>query len=161
MPTKKSTTKPAAVPPAPPAKAVPPAKKSAPKKAPAAVPAAAPVAVAKPAPVATPAPAATSEPAPVKKAPAKLPALKTTIIAKIDVGWGNSLYLRGQGGGLSWDVGVLLECAKDDEWTWSTPASGGPITFKFVRNDQHWALGDDQVVLAGETSVSTPEFPPW
>jgi hypothetical protein len=100
--------------------------------------------------------------APAKKTvPAKPLGKKTIVIAKSDVGWGNSIYLRGQGGGLSWDVGVLMDCLKKDEWIWSCPSSDGAITFKFVRNDLHWALGKDQVVAAGETSVSTPQFPPW
>jgi hypothetical protein len=44
---------------------------------------------------------------------------------------------------------------------WSCPASAGPVTYKFVRNDLHWALGENQVVEAGATAVSTPDFPPW
>jgi hypothetical protein len=100
--------------------------------------------------------------APAKKTVSAKPVgKKTIVIAKGDVGWGNSIYLRGQGGGLSWDVGVLMDCLKKDEWVWSCPAGDGAITFKFVRNDLHWALGKDQVAAAGETSISTPQFPPW
>ncbi len=140
-------------------------KKSAPMK-PAAVPvvptkAKAPIAKATPPP---PLPAITPAPVvkkPATKSPVKPVAKKTTIIAKVDVGWGNSLYLRGDGGGLSWDVGVLMTCAKDDEWSWSCPANAGPVTYKFVRNDLHWALGENLVVEAGATAVSTPDFPPW
>lgn len=98
---------------------------------------------------------------PVKKAPAKGAGKKTSITAKIDVGWGNSVYIRGIGGGLSWDVGVLMDNSKKDEWTWACPASDGPITFKFVRNDVHWALGPDHIAVPGESSVSKPHFPPW
>jgi hypothetical protein len=96
-----------------------------------------------------------------KKAPAKSTGKKTCIVAKIDVGWGNSVYIRGIGGGLSWDVGVLMDNAKKDEWTWACPASDGPITFKFVRNDVHWALGPDHIAVPGETSATKPAFPPW
>jgi hypothetical protein len=111
--------------------------------------------------------------APAVKAPAaKAPATKapvasksvtkiTTVIAKVDVGWGNSLYLRGAGSGLSWDVGERMECLNNDEWVWTAPAGSGPITFKFLRNDLHWDLGPNQVVRAGATSVSSPVFPPW
>jgi hypothetical protein len=108
-----------------------------------------------------PAPKAPAKKTPAKKAVAKPVTKKTTIIAKVDVGWGNSVYLRGQGGGLSWDVGELMTCGKKDEWTWSCPASAGLITFKFIRNDLHWALGPNQTVRAGAASVSTPTFPPW
>jgi hypothetical protein len=116
----------------------------------------------KPAPAKKPAAKAPAPKAPAKKAPAaKAPVKTTTIVAKVDVGWGNSLYLRGQGNGLSWDVGELMTCLKKDEWVWTAPASVGAITFKFVRNDLHWDLGPNQVVRAGATSVSTPVFPPW
>jgi len=105
---------------------------------------------------------AKAAPAPVKKkAPSRGPGRKTSISAKIDVGWGNSVYLRGIGGGLSWDVGVLMDNAKKDEWTWACPSSDGPITYKFVRNDVHWALGPDRIAAPGETAVVTPQFPPW
>jgi hypothetical protein len=96
-----------------------------------------------------------------KKTSAKPVTAKTVIIAKVNVGWGNSLYLRGQGGGLSWDVGLQMDCEKRDEWQWSCPAGAGPLTFKFVRNDLHWELGENHVVLAGATGVFTPQFPPW
>jgi hypothetical protein len=116
----------------------------------------------KPAAAKTKAPAKPAAKAtPVKASATKPVAKKTTIVAQVDVGWGNSLHLRGQGGGLSWDVGVLMTCKKDSEWVWSAPASAGTITFKFVRNDLHWALGPNQTVRAGATSVSTPDFPSW
>lgn len=98
---------------------------------------------------------------PVKKPSIKSPGKKTCITAKVDVGWGNSVYLRGVGGGLSWDVGVLMDNTKKDEWTWACPASDGPITFKFVRNDAHWALGPDHIAVPGENSVTKPNFPAW
>jgi hypothetical protein len=109
---------------------------------------------------AAPKPTALPVSAASKAASSKKPK-KTTIVAKIDVGWGNSVYIRGIGGGLSWDVGVLMDNAKKDEWTWSCPAGDGPITFKFVRNDLHWALGPDHIAVPGETSVTKPHFPPW
>lgn len=99
--------------------------------------------------------------APAKKLATKSKKTTTTIIAKVDVGWGNSVYIRGIGGGLSWDVGVLMDNHRKDEWSWSCPASDGPITFKFVRNDAHWALGPDHIAVPGETSVTVPQFPPW
>lgn len=103
------------------------------------------------------APKSAQKPAPTRKTTGK----KTLIIAKVDVGWGNSVYLRGIGGGLSWDVGVLMDNLKKDEWTWSCPASDGPITYKLVRNDLHWALGPDHIAVPGESCVVTPQFPPW
>jgi len=113
--------------------------------------------------VAAPAKKSSTKPAtkPVTKPAAKAIGKKTVIIARIDVGWGNSIYLRGVGGGLSWDVGVLMDNLKKDEWTWSCPAGDGPITYKFVRNDAHWALGPDHIATPGETAISVPQFPAW
>ena len=39
-----------------------------------------------------------------------------TIEAKIDVGFGNTLYLRGEGVGLSWTQGVPLTCVDGKTW---------------------------------------------
>jgi hypothetical protein len=104
-------------------------------------------------------PAATKKTA--KKTPAKIGGKKTVIIAKVDVGYGNSVYLRGKGGGLSWDVGVLMDCVKKDEWIWSCPSGDGPILFKFARNDLHWETGKDRKAPAGEITIVIPQFPPW
>ncbi|MGF1483404.1 MAG: hypothetical protein ACFBZ8_03465 [Opitutales bacterium] len=87
-----------------------------------------------------------------KKAPV------TTVIAQCDVGWGNAVYLRGEGGGLSWEKGVPMEHT-DEGWIWSSQSVTGSITFKFLRNDETWSDGEDLTVLAGGTSVSSPGFP--
>src|ERR1700730_14510198 len=45
----------------------------------------------------------------------------TKIVVKCNCGFPNNLYLRGEGiSGLSWDKGVLMKCAKSDEWIWET-----------------------------------------
>lgn len=116
------------------------------------------------APIVAPTPA----PAPVeKKAPAKKPAVKkaapapsavTRITAAIDVGFGNSLYLRGEGGGLSWDKGVLMDCIADDSWTITLAESSKPIECKFLLNDVAWCVGNDYIVTAGSSVVLKPTF---
>ncbi len=117
------------------------------------------------APIVAPTPA----PAPVeKKAPAaKKPAVKkaapaasavTRITAAIDVGFGNSLYLRGEGGGLSWDKGVLMDCIADDSWTITLAESAKPIECKFLLNDVAWCVGNDYIVTAGSSVVLKPTF---
>ena len=42
-----------------------------------------------------------------------------TIQAKIDVGFGNTLYMRGEGRGLSWNRGVPLTCVNRSTWQWT------------------------------------------
>jgi hypothetical protein len=83
---------------------------------------------------------------------------KTTIIARVDVGFGNSLYLRGEGTGLSWDKGIPLENVGPYEWTFSTTQAKGDLTFKFLINDEMWAEGDNITVAKGGTSISSPVF---
>jgi hypothetical protein len=97
----------------------------------------------------------------VKKAATKAtPASKaiTRIIARVDVRFGNTLYVRGEGGGLSWSQGTPLNNLSSDEWIWETSEADSGIVFKFLVNDEIWANGDDQTVAAGGTSISTPSF---
>lgn len=108
----------------------------------------------------------TAEAAAAKSATAEKTAAKkkatpvhlTTVIARVDVGYGNTLFIRGEGAGLSWTAGVLMETTAGDEWSWSTPAATEALTFKFLINDEIWSAGDNLTVAAGETSVSTPTF---
>src|SRR5687767_9810316 len=46
-----------------------------------------------------------------------------TIEAKIDVGFGNTLYLRGEGQGLSWNRGVPLKNIDNSTWQWTGEAN--------------------------------------
>lgn len=82
----------------------------------------------------------------------------TTISAAIDVGFGNTLYLRGDGPGLSWDEGVPMECVADDKWTLVVTESARPVAFKFLLNDETWCAGDDYTIEAGGSITLTPEF---
>ncbi len=145
---KKSTAKASAKTPAPAKKAaVKTVKKTAAapaKKAPSAAPA--PVA---PAPVTKTAPA-------VKKASSA--AFTTTITAAVDVGYGNALYIRGEGPGLNWERGVLLDCVADDRWTITLSATDKPILCKLLLNDVAWSIGNDYLIPAGSDVTLTPTF---
>ncbi len=81
----------------------------------------------------------------------------TTIEAKVDVGFGNNLFVRGEGPGLSWDRGVPLKCIDPDTWQWSVPA-GDPLKFKLLLNDAVWAKGEDLVARPGQRLEITPAF---
>lgn len=82
----------------------------------------------------------------------------TTITALIDVGFGNTLYLRGDGPGLSWDKGIPLESVASDRWTIVLPESGRPVIFKFLLNDVTWCTGEDFTVAPGTSITLTPLF---
>lgn len=82
----------------------------------------------------------------------------TTVIAKLDVGYGNNLYIRGEGAELNWEKGILMENTGSDEWSWSTGLAAGEIAFKFLINDEIWSTGENFTVAAGDTSISSPTF---
>ena len=87
------------------------------------------------------------------------PAKQLTMIeAKIDVGFGNSLFIRGQGAELSWDKGLPLNCTDRSTWSWSTAQAKDKVLFKLLLNDQVWAKGEDVVVEAGGKIELTPAF---
>ena len=81
----------------------------------------------------------------------------TTIEVKVDVGFGNAVYLRGQGPGLSWERGVPCECVNRDTWRWTAPAAE-KLTVKPLLNDSVWARGADLVIAPGEQAEVVPAF---
>jgi hypothetical protein len=98
---------------------------------------------------------------PARKAPAKKPAIKTTrtiITAQIDVGFGNALYIRGEGPGLSWDKGIVMDCIADDQWIITISDATMPVVFKFLLNDITWCVGNDYVVEPGGSAALVPVF---
>ena len=137
-----------------------PAIKPASKKT--AVAKAAPVPVAAPKPAAKAAkpaakPAAKAAPKPQLKPVAPAPVL-TTITAKIDIGFGNALYIRGEGAGLSWDRGLLMNCVADDLWSIELGESARPVIYKFLVNDLTWSAGEDYTVTPGSAVTVVPTF---
>jgi len=81
----------------------------------------------------------------------------TTIEAKIDIGFGNHLFVRGEGAGLSWDRGTPLECVDGQTWRWSVPAEQN-LTFKLLLNDAVWAKGDNLMLAPGKRLEVSPAF---
>ena len=80
------------------------------------------------------------------------------IKAKVDVGLGNKLFIRGQGSGLNWFKGLPLNCVDPTTWVWSTNQMCEKVVFKLLLNDQVWAKGEDVVVEAGRTIEVVPFF---
>ena len=104
--------------------------------------------------------AAATKKAPAKKATAAKKSAKkgTRIVANVDVGWGNMLYIRGEGAGLSWEQGVPMLCENGTEWHWTAETDAEPISFKFLVNDEIWAAGENVTINAGDVHISTPTF---
>lgn len=92
---------------------------------------------------------------PGKKAPKE----SVKVIANVDVGFGNYLYIRGNGCGLSWDRGVEMRAIDGDHWLWERECNCKEKCFEFkvLVNDEHWSGGENFVAI-GATNEVTPRF---
>ena len=109
-------------------------------------------------PAEKPAPAKTTKTSVV--VPKKLSnVMATVIVAKYDVGFGNKLFIRGEGAGLSWDVGVEMKNVENDVWVWTTnDHKEGQIVCKFLINDDIWSDGENLFIPPGDTHTLFPKF---
>ncbi|HEY1765624.1 MAG TPA: hypothetical protein VGF85_11925 [Opitutaceae bacterium] len=104
-------------------------------------------------------PALAASSGPATPAPMAAPkASSVTVTAKIDVGFGNALFLRGSGAGLSWNKGMPLVCIATDAWSLVLPSASEPFAFKFLLNDAAWSTGKDYLAGPGDTVTVTPVF---
>lgn len=99
---------------------------------------------------------AVDAPVPTEK---RMESTVTVVVAKYDVGFGNSLYIRGEGAGLSWETGILMENVGNDVWVWTTSEiADEDLAFKFLVNDEIWSAGDNLSAALGETTTHYPCF---
>jgi hypothetical protein len=100
--------------------------------------------------------------APARRAPRKRIAVSkeplTTIEARIDVGFGNTLFIRGEGCGLSWEKGKPLTCVDGLTWIWTGSQTDEAVVFKLLLNDTHWCRGENMRAMPGKSVQVTPEF---
>jgi hypothetical protein len=82
----------------------------------------------------------------------------TRIIINYDVGFNNSLYIRGHGANLSWDKGILLKNTKSDEWVWETECAFPNAEFKILINDKTYEVGQNHPLQCGSTIRYKPQF---
>lgn len=94
---------------------------------------------------------------PSVKATSSVP-VQTKIIATLDVGFGNALYVRGDGPGLTWNQGVPMECVASDRWELVLGESARPVSFKILLNDTTWCTGPDSTIASGATVTLRPDF---
>lgn len=83
---------------------------------------------------------------------------KTRIIIKYDVGFGNSLFIRGTGANLNWDKGIPMKNIKNDEWLWETETPFSKAEFKILINDKHYETGHNHMIHSGNMIQYTPRF---
>jgi hypothetical protein len=84
----------------------------------------------------------------------------TKIIAEVDVGFGNTLYIRGAGCGLSWDKGVAMHNKDAKFWTFECNKCKckGNFEYKFLINDEIWCTGDNLVAKCCKKNIASPKF---
>jgi hypothetical protein len=80
------------------------------------------------------------------------------VTAKINVGWGRQLFIRGEGGGLDWNVGIPMQNVTEDEWIWETKTKDAVVTFKLLVDDTLWSSGDNYSATCGADVVVAPSF---
>lgn len=133
------------------------APKAAPKKPAVKKTTSKPTAVAPVTPVAPVVRVAVEKPVVAAKSVASKPR-PTVITAKIDIGFGNALFIRGEGAGLSWDRGLPMANLGHDTWQIELGESVRPAVFKFLVNDLTWSSGEDYSLASGASEVFTPTF---
>lgn len=119
---------------------------------------------------AKPASTTAAKKAPVKKrSTAKLVAEKPTtktvakkkgnikLMVKYDVGFGNSIFVRGDAPGLSWDKGTEMTNTAGDEWVWEVKRSTKAYELKVLINDKNWDAGEN-LVLKEQNITHYPTF---
>jgi hypothetical protein len=83
---------------------------------------------------------------------------KLHVIAKIDVGFGNFITIRGRGAGLSWHRGQPLKNEGHDTWRWGGFSLEGGIEFKLLINDNQWECGCNHTCCGGAIFEFSPKF---
>ena len=83
---------------------------------------------------------------------------KVVIVAAVDVGFGNAVFVRGDEPALSWDKGVALGWVGDAKWEIVLTNVTKPFEFKFLVNDAAWSAGGNLTASPGDTVTVTPSF---
>ena len=105
------------------------------------------------------APAKKTTTAPAKRKPVLTKEPPATFIsAQINIGFGNHLYIRGTGPGLSWDHGLAMDCVGANLWTSTVKHATEPVIFKLLVNDLSWSTGNDFVAEPGQSVTVVPVF---
>jgi hypothetical protein len=83
----------------------------------------------------------------------------TKILANVDVGWGNTLYIRGECNGLSWSKGIPMKNNGNNIWVWSSNTKKCiNFQYKVLINDTIWCRGENFTANAGKDNHLIPVF---
>ncbi|MDR2629277.1 MAG: hypothetical protein LBC30_04785, partial [Puniceicoccales bacterium] len=53
------------------------------------------------------------------------------VTAEANIGFGNRLYIRGDGCGLSWNKGIVMKYTNDNRWQWECKNAPSKTNFEF------------------------------
>lgn len=83
---------------------------------------------------------------------------KSKVIIHYDVGFNNSISIRGKGAGLSWDKGIMLRNEGPDRWVWETNSPFQTCEFKVLINDAQYEQGENHTLSFDKCLEYTPIF---
>ena len=80
------------------------------------------------------------------------------ITINLNCGFGNTLHLRGEGAGLSWERGIPLKNINADTWIWETDRPFTQCSFKVLLNDRNYETGENHVLKQNGQVSYVPQF---
>ena len=81
-----------------------------------------------------------------------------TVVAKIIIGIGNKVHVRGEGPGLSWDEGIPMSFLEIGKWSWSPANKSAPIIVQLYKNDEEPDANGKIELEPGENVEISPDF---
>lgn len=82
----------------------------------------------------------------------------TRILIKYDVGFNNTLYIRGNFANLNWIKGIPMQNLSADVWVWECDKIFPPGEFKVLINDNVYESGPNHNIECGAAINYTPQF---
>lgn len=84
----------------------------------------------------------------------------TKVRVHYNVGYGNTMYLRGDTYPLWWDQGRKMRNVSSDVWEFEMERipAGATVQFKPLKNDITWSIGNNYTVTGGQTIDIYPNF---
>lgn len=81
-----------------------------------------------------------------------------TAIIQCNIGWGNTLFIRGDGAKLNWVKGKALTYDEGkDAWVFKATLTK-PLEFKVLINDVQWSEGENFKLVPGQAQTFAPQF---
>jgi len=83
---------------------------------------------------------------------------RTSIVVHLELGAHNAVFVRGKGGGLSWDRGQALIRLERGIWTWSTGSCTERCEFQLLLDDAICERSEPHRLDPGHTVHISPDF---